>query len=277
MFKELMQLQQKPELFSVYTTDTLWTEPHLAEQMLQAHLSQETAMASRPLASVDRVVTWLDTRFELNGKSICDLGCGPGIYAERFASLGANVHGLDFSGNSIKYAQNSAAKCQLDITYEVANYLEKPLPSEQDLITLIYCDLCALSQSHRQNLYTQIRDSLKSNGTFVFDVFSTSLFAEFIEHRSFAENYMHHFWSKNSYYTFHNAFRYKDEKISLDHYTIIEEDRTWDVYNWLQYFTHDTISAELADNGFEVVEIVNGFDTEEASNSSFGVIAKLKS
>ncbi len=88
---------------------------------------------------------------------------------------------------------------------------------------------------------------------------------------------MHHFWSKNKYYTFHNAFRYEAESVSLDHYTIVEQDRTWHVYNWMQYFTHESISAELSDNGFEVIEIVNGFDTQESNNSSFGVIAKLKS
>ncbi|WP_144208898.1 class I SAM-dependent methyltransferase [Shewanella donghaensis] len=277
MFKELNQIQKKPEVFSVYTTDTLWTEPHLAEQMLQAHLSQETPMASRPLIAIDRVVTWLDKMFELNGKSICDLGCGPGLYAEKYASLGAKVHGVDFSNNSIQYAKKSASERQLDITYQVANYLEKPLPSEQDLVTLIYCDLCALSPTHRQKLYSQIRDSLKPDGTFVFDVFSTSVFSAFTEHCSFATNYMNKFWSNNKYHTFHNAFRYEDESTSLDHYTIIEEERIWHVYNWMQYFTHTSIRNELADNGFEIIEIVNGFDTDELNDSSFGVIAKLKS
>ncbi len=276
MFKELTQIDQKPEVFSVYTTDKLWTEPHLAEQMLQAHLSQETPMASRPLIAIDRVVTWIDDMFELNGKSICDLGCGPGLYAEKYALLGAKVHGLDFSVNSIQYAKGSASKCQLEITYEVANYLEKALPSDQDIVTLIYCDLCAISASQRQKLYSQVRECLKPDGTFVFDVFSLSAFDSFTEHCSFAPNYMHPFWSNNKYYTFHNAFRYEGDRVSLDHYTIVEEERTWHVYNWIQYFTRESIRTELADNGFEVIEIVNGFDTEEANSSSFGVIAKLK-
>lgn len=277
MFKELVQIHQKPKVFSVYTIDKLWTEPHLAQQMLQAHLSQETPMASRPLVAIDRVVTWLDAMFKLNGKSICDLGCGPGLYAEKYALLGANVHGLDFSANSIQYAKSSASKHKLDITYEVANYLDTALPSDQDLVTLIYCDLCAISPIQRQKLYSQVRECLKPNGTFVFDVFSMSAFDAFSEHCSFAPDYMHHFWSANKYYTFHNAFRYEDDNVTLDHYTIVEDQRTWDVYNWLQYFTHESICAELADNGFEVIEIVNGFDTEESSSSSFGVIAKLKS
>ncbi|WP_026339122.1 class I SAM-dependent methyltransferase [Psychromonas ossibalaenae] len=277
MFKQLTQIQQKPELFSAYTTDKLWTEPHLAEQMLQAHLSQETPMASRPLAAIDRVVTWIDKMFDLNGKSICDLGCGPGLYAEKYALLGAQVYGLDISANSIQYAKDSAAEHKLDISYAAADYLVSTLPLEQDLVTLIYCDLGALSPLHRQTLYHQVRESLKPDGLFIFDVFSNRAFDAFTEHCSFAPDYMNQFWSKNNYFTFHNAFRYEDDNVSLDHFTIVEEHRTWDVYNWMQYFTHESISAELADNGFEVIEIVNGFDAEESSSASFGVIAKLKS
>lgn len=276
MFKKLTKIQQKPQLFSVYTTDKLWTDPHLADQMLQAHLSQETPMASRPLIAIDRVVTWLEKMFSLNGKSICDLGCGPGLYAEKYAALGAKVHGLDFSRNSIEYAQASADKAQFQIDYEVANYLENTLPAEQDLITLIYCDLCALSPENRQKLYSKVRESLKADGSFVFDVFSTKLFEQFTEHSTFAENHMHNFWSKSNYFTFHNAFRYQETSTSLDHYTIVEENRTWDVYNWMQYFTPEAIRAELAENGFKVVEVVNGFDSDESDDSSFGVIAKLK-
>ncbi|AEX24572.1 class I SAM-dependent methyltransferase [Vibrio sp. EJY3] len=277
MFKELTDIHQKPEVFSVYTADKLWTEPYLAKQMLNAHLSQDTPMASRPMMAIDRVVTWLDEKFDLNGKSICDLGCGPGLYTEKYAQLGAKVYGLDFSESSIQYAKGSASKHQLDIKYDVGNYLEVILPPEQDLVTLIYCDLCALSPTQRQKLYSQVRECLKPNGKFVFDVFSIDAFDSFEEQCSYAPDYMHHFWSSNQYYAFHNAFRYEDDRVSLDHYTIVEEHHTWHIYNWMQYFTREAIRAELVDSGFEVLEIVNGFDTDESNNCSFGIIAKLKS
>lgn len=277
MFKELEQIHKKPEIYSVYTTDTLWTEPHLAKQMLQAHLSQATPMASRPAIAIERVVAWLDTKLDLRGKSICDLGCGPGLYAEKFAQRGAKVHGLDFSTSSIQYAKSSAAKHQLTITYQVANYLETSLPAEQELVTLIYCDLCILSPSQRQKLYNQVQQCLKPNGLFVFDVFSIDAFHLFTEHHSFAPNYMQPFWSDSPYYAFHNAFRYETEHVSLDHYTIIEAIRTWHIYNWIQYFTPESLTAELTAHGFEVIEIVNGFDTEASSGDSFGVIARVNS
>lgn len=33
-----------------------------------------------------------------------------------------------------------------------------------------------------------------------------------------------------------NIFKYDDAKVVLDKYTIVEENRTCEVYNWLQYF-----------------------------------------
>ncbi len=46
-----------------------------------------------------------------------DIGCGPGIYAEKFARQGYYVTGIDFSKRSIDYAKNSALKQGLDISY----------------------------------------------------------------------------------------------------------------------------------------------------------------
>ncbi len=40
----------------------------------------------------------------------------------------------------------------------------------------------------------------------------------------------------------------------LDKYTIIEESRTRVVYNWLQYFSKDSLRNEFEENGFKVEE-----------------------
>ncbi len=276
MFRELQEINRKPDVFSVYTADQLWTDFHLAKQMLQTHLNQETPMASRPTPAIDRVVAWMDRKFGLADKALCDLGCGPGLYAERFARLGATVCGLDFSSNSIEYARQSAVEHKTKVDYKVANYLIDPLPSEQDIVTLIYCDFCPLSPQQRKLLLGKIRENLKPDGVLVFDVASTKSFENFSEHSSFAPNYMDGFWSGNEYFTFHQRHRYEDEKVSLDHYTIVEELRTWSVYNWLQYFTAESIDAELSANGFKMVELVNGFGVEENDEATFAVIAKRR-
>ena len=55
----------------------------------------------------------------------------------------------------------------------------------------------------------------------------------------------------NDYYGFLNTFKYDKEKLTLDKYTIIEKARTRVVYNWLQYFSKDSLREEFEENGFE--------------------------
>lgn len=277
MYNHLKKSHQRPKAFSVYTADVLWTQPHLADQMLQTHLNQDTPLASRPFAAIDHVVNWLDETFSLNGKAVCDLGCGPGLYTERFARRGAIVYGLDFSANSIAYAKSRVSDKDQSATYFVGNYLTDPLPQGQDLVTMIYCDLCPLSPAQRKILLGKIRKSLSPNGTFVFDVASTKAFEGVSETTMFGHNYMGGFWSPNDYFAFHNCYRYEDENISLDHFAIVEETGSWDVYNWMQYFTPKSIEAELKANGFEMIDVVNGFGANkenETDETTFGVIAR---
>ena len=274
MYDQLKKIHRRPAVFSVYTADVLWTQPHLAAQMLQTHLDQETPLASRPRVAIDRVVTWLDERFHLRGKAVCDLGCGPGLYAERYARRGAIVCGLDFSANSIEYAKTRAAENGVPATYVVADYLIDPLPQDQDLITMIYCDLCPLSPAQRQTLLGKIRTSLHHDGNFVFDVASIKAFEDTTEKTTLGHNYMNGFWSENDYFAFHSTYRYEDENVSLDHFTIVEEKGIWEVYNWMQYYTSKSIKAELRANGFEATDIVSGFGADEADETTFGVIAR---
>jgi len=49
------------------------------------------------------------------------------------------------------------------------------------------------------------------------------------------------------------------DKAILDKYTIVETQRTWQVFNWLQYFESSEIVAGLAENGFETIEISPDF------------------
>lgn len=260
-------------MFSVYSAETLWTEPHLAKQMLRLHLSQDTLLASRPLGAIDRFIDWIDGTVGLDGKSVCDLGCGPGLYTNRCAERGAIVHGLDFSRSSIDYAKtHEPSNCE-PVTYQVSNYLTDPLPVQQDVVTLIYCDLCPLSPIQRETLLNKIRQTLKPSGSFVFDVFSVQAFEGVREGVSYGQNYMNGFWSARDYFAFQHTFRYEDDSVSLDHYTVIERDRTWDIYNWLQYFSPDDIRVELRQAGFGKVEFTDGFGDDSSDEATFGVVA----
>lgn len=92
MYEQLIHINNHPQPFSIYTADTLWTDPHIAQQMLKAHLNPNTDSASRRAAFIEASVNWLQTQFNVRpGTRIADFGCGPGLYTTRLAQLGAAV------------------------------------------------------------------------------------------------------------------------------------------------------------------------------------------
>lgn len=274
LFEELSDIYQKPELFSAYTAETLWTEPHLAQQMLKTHLDQNTPLASRTLPVVEQTVAWLDDLLALGGKSVCDLGCGPGLYAERYAQRGAFVEGLDFSANSIAYATENATSDRGSLSFQQANYLTDELPAGQDLVTLIYCDFCPLSPAQRSILLNKVRRTLTPAGAFVFDVHSTKTFEGISEGTVLSRNPMNGFWTANDCYVFQSTWTYEPDAVSLDLFTIVEEGKIWRVYNWLQYFSPESITAELQSHGFEVESIGDGCGTSDETSGTFTVVAR---
>jgi len=62
----------------------LWTDSYIASNMLQAHLDLDHDAASRNRLSIEKTVNWIHR--EIKGNStLIDLGCDPGLYAEKLA------------------------------------------------------------------------------------------------------------------------------------------------------------------------------------------------
>ncbi|MEO1248976.1 MAG: class I SAM-dependent methyltransferase [Pseudomonadota bacterium] len=276
LFQTLSAFYERPEPFSHYTVDGLWTDPHIAARMLEFHLDPSIDLASRRPEVIDATVAWLDHRVGLAGKAVCDLGCGPGLYAERMAKREARVVGIDFSAGSLAYARQQAELRSSNIDYRQQNYLTDPLPSGVDLVCLVYCDLCALSPERRQTLYGQVRQSLKPGGQFVLDVFSHPQFEELTEASSVEHRLMGGFWAPGDYYGFKKTFLYPDRRLSLDRYLIVESHQIRELFNWLQYFDPHGICEELADAGFETHAVVDALSGEpwQGSPREFAVIAR---
>ena len=276
MFEALERINERPEPFQFYTASDLWTDEHTSRQMLSFHLNEAIDVSSRNTEFIDRSVEWIVTKFGIGlGAKIVDFGCGPGLYAARLAKHGANVTGIDFSERSIKYAEEVAFREHMNIRYVIQNYLEFETEDRFDLVLVIMCDFCALSPTQRKGLLSKFHRILKPNGSVLLDVYSLSAFEQKEEVAMYEVNQLNGFWSPNKYYGFLNTFKYDEEKVTLDKYTIIELDRTRKVYNWLQYFTPEDLEREFIESGFSVKEYysdVAGTPYNEKS-SEFAVIA----
>jgi hypothetical protein len=116
---------------------------------------------------------------------------------------------------------------------------------------------------------------LKPHGSVLLDVYSLSAFEQREEAATYAANQTNGFWSPNKYYGFLTTFKYDEEKVVLDKYTIIESGRTRQVYNWLQYFAPEDLEREFAAAGFSIkgrFSNVAGSPYDRAS-TEFAVIA----
>ena len=256
MFKELKEINSRPSPFQFYTADELWTNEHTSKQMLEYHLNESIDASSRNKSFIERSVEWIVSHFGVDNKTeIADFGCGPGLYTTRLAEQGAIVTGIDFSENSLKYAKQVADKKGLKINYVHANYLDFETPDSFDLITMIMCDFCALSPEQRNNMLSKFNSLLKPDGSVLLDVYSLNSFNQKEESATYELNQLNRFWSPDDYYCFVNTFKYDKEKVILDKYTIIEESRKRIVYNWLQYFSRDSLRKEFEENGFKVDEL----------------------
>ena len=276
MFDELAAFHERPEPFSRHTTDLLWTDEHISQRMLALHLDPDSGLASRPPRAIEATIEWMDATLGFSGKSVCDLGCGPGLYAERMAGLGARVTGVDFSSRSISFAREAAKAARLPITYVRADYLSDGLPGGQDLVCLIFCDLCALSPALRAGLYERVRAMLKPGGRFVFDVFSTAQFSQRRGAFACERRLMDGFWAPGDYFGFSSTFLYDERHVALDRYLIVEPERTREIFNWLQYFDPEGTSRELAAAGFTVERIVDALTGEpwRGGPREFAVVAR---
>ena len=104
-FTQLQRINTGPTPSSVTTTETLWTEPHISEQMLRAHLDDSGDAASRNPDVIESSGSWITEEFGVHhGTTVADLGCGPGLCANPLPRTGVSVLGIDFSARSIDYA-----------------------------------------------------------------------------------------------------------------------------------------------------------------------------
>ena len=252
ILSQLIELQQKPAPFTL-GEPLFWNDPHISKQMLKVHLDPAIEAASRRAETIDRSVQWITEMLGLkNGEAVLDLGCGPGLYASRFARAGLQVTGMDYSHSSIDYARRYASENKLNIDYRFQNYLELDEKNLYDAVFLIYGDFCPLNPQQRSTLLENIHRALKPGGRFVLDVTTR-------EHRRKYGNkngwyaLESGFWKPGPHLVLEEGFDYPEQSVWLDQYIVIEGDGKVSVYrNWFQDYTPETITAELMQGGFSV-------------------------
>ncbi len=268
----IMALEKPP----VYTKSKgeFWNDEHISKQMLKAHLNPEFDGASRRLDFIEKSVSWI---VELVSPSsypfLLDVGCGPGIYAEKFTQMGFHVTGIDFSNRSINYANQSALKKKLEISYLYQDYLKMDLEEKFDFTTMIYCDYGALSTKDRQVIMRKIYHHLKPGGKLLLDVFSMKKFYGFQERQTWEVCHAGGFWRADEYIALNGSYKYLDN-VTLEQFSIISKQEISTYYLWNTYFTKEFLTSEVQNSGFKVCEIFSNVvgDAYRAESDTIAIL-----
>ncbi|MHC1682714.1 MAG: class I SAM-dependent methyltransferase [Clostridiaceae bacterium] len=252
---KLMQAAQKPALFTP-GEEHFWDDPYIATQMLEAHLSPDTDAASRKPQTIDRHVDWIVQRTGLSaGSRLFDLGCGPGLYAQRMAQRGIQVTGVDLSENSLAYARQQAQQAGLSIEYRHQDYRRLTDEARYDVAVLIYYDLGVLLPADKLQVLRNAYRALKPGGIFICDLLTRENRHGVVEQRDW-ELEERGFWRPIPYLGLHSTIHYPEAEVYLDQDVIVDASGKTSIYRrWEQNFTPQTASELMMQAGFAAPEI----------------------
>lgn len=266
MFNQLSDFSKKPKLYAP-STDKFWDDDHISKGMLEAHLNPDWNAATRKHDFVDKSVRWITSIAQpAQFQQLLDLGCGPGIYAERFHKAGYTVTGIDFSKRSIEYAQEQTLLNKSNIQYYYQNYLTIDYTEQFDVITLIYCDYAPLSITDRLILLRKVYQALKPNGKFIYDVFTPLMRKE--ENHSWYYSEESGFWNQKPHFCLNSVYQYDDEDNTELRQSIVLTEDTINCYNiWDHYFTKEKLISEIQPIGFNILEFYGDIAGQEFSDT----------
>ncbi len=124
---------------------------------------------NKPQTDVVRFVDYLreDSKVEIDGKLVLDLGSGTGRNSFYFATLGAHVIGLEFSKTAVQIAEKNAHGQNLDVQY-IKQSIGSTFPVETDScdIVLDVTSSNSLTVAEREIYLSETHRVLKTGGVF---------------------------------------------------------------------------------------------------------------
>lgn len=140
-----------------------WDDPDFSRRMLAEHLSQEHDLASRRLDTVTAQVEWLHRRLdEPASPRLLDIGCGPGLYLERFLRLGYDCTGIDFSPASIAHARGRLGE---KVRLELEDIRAADFGTGYDIVLMLYGELNVFSPDECRDILARAHAALNPGGT----------------------------------------------------------------------------------------------------------------
>ena len=268
--------RKKPSIFESGDS-CIWTEEYISKQMLAAHLNPDIDAASRKLKTIECTVRfWLEKGLIKSGDRVLDLGCGPGLYAERLAIAGAQVVGIDQSEVALAHAMKQAEKRNLLIEYRCMNFLELKDESKYDAILQVFGEFCTLSNDNRDLFLRIIYRALKPGGIFLMDVSTRRLrMKDGLKNNWYVKR--GGFWRPGPHLVLETGFDYPENDIWLDQYIVVDQGGNTTTYRcWFHDYSLETLTSVVESTGFYVETVWGDFTGAQYNNKCDWIAVALK-
>jgi 2-polyprenyl-3-methyl-5-hydroxy-6-metoxy-1,4-benzoquinol methylase len=257
-----------------------WNDPDFSQRMLQEHLSQEHDAASRRLRTIDQHIEWIHSVVLANKPStILDLGCGPGLYTSRFARLGHECVGIDFSPASIVYARQQAERENLACSYIQEDIRAANFGRDYDLVMLIFGEFNVFNREDARKILVKAASSLKSGGYLLLEAFKFQAVQQMVAQTTSWYSAHSGLFSDRPHICLIENFWHAEQHVATERYFIIdaESGNVSQQAASTQAYTDDEYRDLLTESGFENIKFHPSLDGQaEQGQSDFSAILARK-
>ena len=257
-----------------------WNEPDFSERMLREHLSQAHDLASRRAPTIDQHVEWIHHAVLGDTPArILDLGCGPGLYANRLAQRGHTCVGIDFSPASIAYATDHARADNLPCVYHQQDIRAADFGQGHDLAMLIFGEFNVFCRADAELILTKARQALADHGRLLLEVHTLAVVRAVGEQSASWYTAEHGLFSARPHLCLNESFWDARQAIATKRHFIVDG-LTGEVTRHassLQAYTPEEYQALLERCGFTAVTFVPSLKGEpDETQPDFYVIVARK-
>lgn len=256
-----------------------WNDPVFSERMLREHLSQSHDAASRRSEAIGMHVGWVHRQIlEETPSRILDIGCGPGLYLLRLASLGHQCAGVDFSPASIKYAKEQAQAEGATIEYIHEDIREADFGTGFDLVMQIYGEVNVFPRDGLRTILRKAHGALKPGGALVIEPHTYSAIENIGKEPPSWHSAEGGLFSDEPYVCLKENFWDSDSRIATTRYFVVNV-KTCEVSRYAasyQAYTDSEYEALLAECGFSGISLYESLpgNPKEQQKDLFVIAAK---
>jgi len=146
-----------------------WGDQEFSARMLAEHLDDRHDMASRGGSLIDRHVAGLSALVP-DGHRVLDLGCGPGLYLERFGRAGWEGAGVDVSPAAIGHATQRASVLGIGCTYVHGDLRSARVAGTFDLVLCVFGELSTFPIEDVRDVLDIASGAVSRGGRIVIEV-----------------------------------------------------------------------------------------------------------